>query len=90
MAQRKLVPTPDNYAKIFAEISGTPSMTNNGAEQVLQDIAEYLQKTEETAASGNALKTIINQADWAQCGTELENILSSIPDDSKAAQPWAV
>ncbi|PIY05815.1 MAG: GGDEF domain-containing protein, partial [Gallionellales bacterium CG_4_10_14_3_um_filter_54_96] len=58
-------------------------------EQVLQDIAEYLQKTEETAASGNALKTIINQADWAQCGTELENILSGIPDDSKAAQPWA-
>ena len=89
LAQRKLVPTPDNYAKIFAEISGTPAMTKNGAEQVLQDIAEYLQKTEETAASGNALKTIINQADWAQCGTELENILSGIPDDSKAAQPWA-
>ncbi len=90
LAQRKLVPTPDNYAKIFAEISGSPIMPKNGAEQVLRDIAEHLQKTEKTAASGNTLNTIIGAEDWAQCRTEIESILSGIATRSEPPQPWAV
>jgi diguanylate cyclase len=42
LAQRRLLPTPDNYAKIFAEISGTPA--ENGAEKVLREMEHLLHR----------------------------------------------
>ena len=52
LAQRRLLPTPDNYAKIYAEISGAPTAENNGAEKVLRNMAEYLLQSDKSASTG--------------------------------------
>ena len=42
LVARKFPPTPDNYAKIYAEISGNAIEKNTGPEKVLRGIAEFL------------------------------------------------
>ncbi len=90
LAQRKLPPTPDNYAKIFAEISGTPVADKHGAEEVLRDIAEHLAKTEKSSASGKALKKTVSDENWAQCFKELEALLSKSDSESGLPLSWSV
>jgi len=89
LAQRQLAPTPENYAKVFAEISGTPSMEKDGAEKVLRDIAEHLQQTEQSMASGKALKKTVSDEDWAQCFKEIEKLLPKSESDSKLSPSWS-
>lgn len=75
LAARKIPPTPDNYAKIYAEISGTSTEENNGAEKVLRAIAERLAETPKSAPSGIALKKAIGTDDWEQCLKEIDKAL---------------
>lgn len=86
LAQRRLTPTPDNYAKTYAEISGTPE--ENGAEKVLRNMTEYLLQSDSTAATGLTLKRMLNEEQWEQYSSEIEKILPKA--EQSAEQPWPV
>jgi diguanylate cyclase len=75
LAARKTPPTPDNYAKIYAEISGTSTEENSGAEKVLRAVAERLAETPKSAAAGLALKKAIGTDDWELCLREIDKAL---------------
>lgn len=86
LAQRKLLPTPDNYAKIYTEISGTPEVKNNGAENVLRGMAEHLLKTDKSAATGLALKKMLSEAKWDLYLKEIEKVLPK--NEPADTQTW--
>ena len=89
MAQRRLLPTPDNYSKIYAEISGVPAPENEGAEQVLRDIADHLQQTAKAALIGNALKKMLAEENWAQSFKEIEKVLPSVQSEGEPVLAWS-
>lgn len=86
LAQRRLLPTPDNYAKIYAEISGTAN-DSNGAEKVLRSLSEHLLRTDKTAATGLAVRKLLADEKWEQCFTEIEKILPK-SEAASAAPSW--
>lgn len=86
LAQRRLTPTPDNYAKIYNEISGTEA--GDSAETVLRNLAEQLQKSDKSVAAGLALKKMLAEENWEQCSTELEKLLPK--GESGAELQWPV
>lgn len=88
LASRKIPPTPDNYAKIYAEISGTSTEENNGAEKVLRAIADRLAETPKSASSGIALKKAIGTDDWEQCLQEIDKALPK-SDGSEPVNSWS-
>jgi diguanylate cyclase len=90
LAQRKLLPTPDNYAKIYTEISGTPAADNNGAEQVLRNMAEHLISSDKSAATGIAIKKMLGEEKWDLCFKEIEKILPSAASAGAEIQSWPV
>lgn len=75
LAARKTPPTPGNYARIYAEISGTPTEEHDGAEKVLRGIAERLALTPQSASVGNTLQEVITTGNWDRCLDEIEKIL---------------
>lgn len=85
LAARKTPPTPDNYAKIYAEISGTSTAENSGAEKVLRAVAERLAETPKSAAAGLALKKAIGTDDWEQCLREIDKALPK----AEQANSWS-
>lgn len=86
LAQRRLTPTPDNYAKIYSEISGTEA--DESAETVLRNLAEHLLRSDKSAAAGVALKKVLAEGNWEQCFKEIEKLLPA--GGSAAEQPWPV
>lgn len=90
LAQRRLLPTPDNYANIFAEISGTAAVENDGAEKVLRNMVEHLLQTDKAAATGLALKKMLSDKKWDQCFDEIEKVLPRIQKDDADDQTWPV
>jgi diguanylate cyclase len=89
LAQRRLLPTPDNYAKIYAEISGAP-VENSGAEKVLYDMAEHLRLSGKSADTGITLKKMLSEEKWEQCFKEIEKILPKTGQDDTVVQAWPV
>jgi len=87
LASHKVPPTPDNYAKIYAEISGIPTEEDNGAEEVLRGIAEHLVQTPKSAPTGIALRKMIGAGDWEQCLKEIEKVLPK--QDGELVQSWS-
>lgn len=75
LASRKMPPTPDNYASIYAEIGGGSAEKNIGAEKVLRSIANHLVQAPKSASIGLALNKLIGTGDWEQCIKEIEKIL---------------
>jgi len=75
LASRKIPPTPDNYARIYAEISGITTEESNGAEKVLFSIADHLAQNHKSAPVGIALKKMIETGDWEQSLKEIEKFL---------------
>jgi len=88
LAARKMPPTPDNYAKIYAEISGVPAEGDRGAEKVLRGIAERLAQAPKSAPAGMALKKGIGAEDWELCLREVEKVLPKTGEE-QPAQPWS-
>lgn len=78
LAARKIQPTPENYAKIYAEISGIPTEESNGAEKVLRAIVDNLARTPRLLPSSTALKGAIDADDWGQCMNEIEKVLPQV------------
>ncbi len=87
LAARKVPPTPDNYAKIYAEIGGATTEENNGAEKVLRAVAERLAQTPQSAPVGIALKKVVGTGDWKQCLKEIEKVLPK--QDGESTQSWS-
>ncbi len=87
LATRKVPPTPDNYSKIYAEISGNVTEENNGAEKVLLSIADHLAQTPKFAPASIALKKLIGTGDWEQCIKEIEKILPK--QSGEMPQSWS-
>ena len=75
LALRKIPPTPDSYAKIYAEISGTANEDNIGAEKVLRGIADHLAQAPKSTSASIVLKKLIEAGDWEHCFKEIEKIL---------------
>lgn len=75
LGARKTPPTPDNYAKIYAEISGNAADENSGAEHVLHKIADLLAQDPKSAAAGAALKKVYKDRDWEQYLKKLAEML---------------
>lgn len=90
MAQRKLLPTPDNYAKTYAEISGEPVVKKSGAEKVLRNLAEHLLLSDKSAATGIALKKMLAEEKWEQCFKEIEKVLPKVEEETADTQSWSV
>ena len=87
LASRKVPPTPGNYARIYAEIGGTTTEEDNGAEKVLCGIAERLVQTPKSTATGIALRKAIGAEDWEQCLKEIEKTLLGHSGD--LIQSWS-
>lgn len=75
LAERKISPTPDNYAKIYAEISGTTIRDNADPEKILLGIADYLVQHSKSAPAGIELKKFIRDKSWAQYLNKIEEVL---------------
>jgi diguanylate cyclase len=90
LAQRKLLPTPDNYAKIYTEISGVTAVETEGPEKVLRGVIEHLLKSDKFAAAGIALKKTLTEGKWAQCYQEIEKVLPKVDQADADAQTWPV
>lgn len=87
LASRKTPPTPGNYARIYAEISGAPAEKNDGAEKVLRDIADLLVQTPKSASAGNALQEVIAAGNWDRCFKEIEKVLPKQGEEQ--THPWS-
>ena len=81
LAARKLIPTPANYSKIYAEIGGAATEDTNCATKVLRDMAERLSQTHKSAPIGIALKKGIQTEDWELCLKEFEKIIPRTGED---------
>jgi len=88
LAAHKTPPTPDNYARIYAEISGLPITEQAGAEKILRQLAEHLGRQPKTATEAAALKKAIEMANWELAFKEIQKILPKT-DDGELAKPWA-
>lgn len=87
LAARKLAPTPDNYARMYQEISGTPVVAA-GADKMLADLAQRLvQESPRSAPTGKAMQKAITANDWAGCQSELQKYL--FPPGGKADMAWS-
>jgi diguanylate cyclase len=87
LATRKIPPTPDNYARIYAEISGIVIEEDNGAEKVLCGIADRLAQAPKSLPASIALKKLIGTGDWEKCLKEIENILPK--HSGEKTQSWS-
>ena len=88
LASRKTPPTPDNYAKIYGEISGVAGEENDGAEKVLRGIADRIENTPKFTSVSSALRRVIGLGEWEQCLREIEKVLPKT-GGSEAVQSWA-
>lgn len=89
LAQRKVPPTPDNYAMIYAKISGITPEESNGSAKVLSSIADRLAQTPKSAPAGIALKKSIDAGDWEQCLKEIEKALPKPKETGGPDQTWS-
>ena len=87
LAARKIPPTPDNYARIYAEISGTRIEDQNGAEKVLRGVADRLAQNPRSTAAGIALNKLVSAQDWEQCLREIEHVLPK--QNRENTQSWS-
>jgi diguanylate cyclase len=87
LATRKIPPTPDNYARIYAGISGVTTEENSGAEKVLRGIADRLAQTPKSTSASIALIKAIETGDWEQCLKEIEKILPK--QSGEITQSWS-
>lgn len=88
LASRKTPPTPGNYARIYAEISGVAGEEGHSAEKVLRGIADHLAQTPKSAPISIALKKMIGVGDWEKCLKEIEKALPKT-GSSENIQPWS-
>ena len=88
LATRKNAPTPDNYARVYQEISGKPAAASS-ADKVLVEVAQRMvQESPKSAPAGQAMKQAMAANDWARCQVELQQYLFPSGGESKPAPEW--
>jgi len=79
LAARKIAPTPDNYARIYQEISGKPN--TNSADQILASEAQLLQKSTDVKlklAWPNLIRDLLTQMDASHKGITISRKKQSV------------
>jgi diguanylate cyclase len=90
LALRKIPPTPSNYGKIYAEISGIAPEDNHELQQVLQSIADLLAKqTGKNAVVGKQLMKSLESNDWESYLAEIGKVLAIAKDDGTLIPSWS-
>ena len=87
LATRKISPTPDNYTKIYAEISGTTIPKHTEPEKILLGIADHLAQQPKSAPAGIELKKIIKDKNWELCLKKIEAVLPK--KTTEQTFPWS-
>jgi len=88
LSTRKIAPTPENYARVYQEISGKPAAIG-GADTVLAEVAQRLaQESPRSAPIGKAMKQAMAANDWARCQAELQQYLFPADSKPKPAPEW--
>jgi diguanylate cyclase len=89
LAARKLAPTPDNYARVYQEISGE-AQTTDGAATVLELITQRLtQDSPKNTAIGQEINKAIKAQNWQQCQSELQKLLAQNKGQTGSEQAWS-
>lgn len=91
IASLKIVPTPDNYHKIYDEIAGTGNAMhrmNTGAKQLLSEfVTQIPRSTPELVGLSNTLARAIRDNDWEKYkSTLLGNTIAAKTAQSEATQ----
>src|SRR5262245_34148632 len=73
LASRKILPTPENYAEIYAQVSGGPS--GHPAVAALRQFAEARAKAGGGKRSAMALTAAIDNGSWERLPGVLERML---------------
>ncbi len=75
LALSRIAPTPDNYQKLYHEISGSRLGPNPGA--VLEDLIADLRRVYPDAGIElGELEKIVRQANWVQCSQRLHEFIT--------------
>ncbi|RCS56453.1 sensor domain-containing diguanylate cyclase [Parvibium lacunae] len=81
LAQRRMPPTPENYARAYAEISGQSSTAAaHPLENVLSQVSQDLTAKTATLRAATALAESLNKQDWPQIRTILLGLAGTAPD----------
>ena len=84
LATRRLAPTPDNYASLYAEISGAES--THPAVTLLRNLAQEWMHQPTGAALARSLHAALNKLAWKDVETELARLVNVL---RTPAQTWA-
>lgn len=87
LAKRKIPPTPDNYAKIYAEISGTQPLSDSEPENILLVIADQLTQSPQSAPVGIELKKALTEKNWKHYLQKIGSLLSK--QSIEPSHPWS-
>ena len=84
LAQRRLQPTPDQYALIYAEISGEGKADNaHPLESTLAQVTKDLAQKTATLRASTALNESLKKQDWALLRSTLTGLAGVAPDADK-------
>lgn len=84
LAQRRLQPTPDQYALIYAEISGESKVDkSHPIESTLIQVTKDLAQKTSTLRASTALNEALKKQDWALLRTTLTGLAGVAPDADK-------
>lgn len=86
LAQRRIAPTPDNYAEAYGEIAGGQDFSGAAAVRMLENFADELTGSDAAQApQGRALRVAIAERNW----DEARAILAQLNETSGRDPDWA-
>jgi len=86
LASNKLLPTPENYYKVFQEIAGEPAATPFPADELKKLQASLPRKTTQQIDFARQLEAAISKKDWNAIRTALNDCLAG---HEVKDSPWA-
>lgn len=87
LAQRRIAPTPDNYRKLYQEISGVPHAEGDFPEKQMRELASALPKVSpDQLRLAQQLDDAIKKGDWAAYESHLCTFINSLIETQK--RPW--
>lgn len=87
LAQRRIAPTPDNYAEVYGEIAGRREVPAQAAVRLMERFAQELGKREgPLQRHGEALARAIAGGDWDEAARRLEDAIDAVARGPEWAQ----
>lgn len=76
LVAKRIPPTPENYQKVYDEISGAPASDKQGAEKVLQKVLhELISKNPAQASAAARIEKAIGAKEWGALENEFASVL---------------